>query len=354
MTRPLHKLTKEGDFLWDRDCQLAFEALRDALVMAPVLALPRDHGLFRLEMDASDVATGVVLYQEQDDGTFRPVGYYSKSYNEAEKNYTMYDKEMLGVMRGLEEWRSLLISVTHPFEIHTNHRNLVYFREPQKLTSQQVNWMAKLQEYNFVIKHISGMSNVPADTLSRPDGVEKALRVTNVLLPDRLFSRSLSGSEDGGSEPQEVDRERALAENHDSLVAGHPGVRRTLALLARRGHKWKGIRQDVRRYIQGCVACQKNKPRAGPMPGELHLLGVPGSPWEVMSWDMIGPLPESCTYNAIVTMVDVKTKVIKLEPADITITARGIMVIMKNRVFREEGLLAKVISDRGPQFVETL
>jgi transposase InsO family protein len=50
-------------------------------------------------------------------------------------------------------------------------------------------------------------------------------------------------------------------------------------------------------------------------------------------------------------MVDMKTKAIKLEPANITITVRGVAVVMKNRVFREEGLPVKVISDRGPQFI---
>jgi transposase InsO family protein len=74
---------------------------------------------------------------------------------------------------------------------------------------------------------------------------------------------------------------------------------------------------------------------------------------EIMSWDLIGPLPESRTYNAIVTMVDIKTKAIKLKASNITITARGVAVVMKNRVFREEGLLLKVISDRGPQFVSS-
>jgi transposase InsO family protein len=50
-------------------------------------------------------------------------------------------------------------------------------------------------------------------------------------------------------------------------------------------------------------------------------------------------------------MVDVKMKTIKLEPADITITALEAAVVMKNRVFREEGLPVKVISDKGPQFM---
>jgi hypothetical protein len=53
------------------------------LVSAPVLAIPGDKGKFRLETDASDVATGAVLYQEKQDGAYHPIGYTSKSYNEA-------------------------------------------------------------------------------------------------------------------------------------------------------------------------------------------------------------------------------------------------------------------------------
>jgi transposase InsO family protein len=70
-----------------------------------------------------------------------------------------------------------------------------------------------------------------------------------------------------------------------------------------------------------------------------------------MSWDLIGPLLESRTYDAIVTMMDTRTKAIKLEPANVMITAMGVAIIMRNWVYREEGLLAKVISDQGPQFV---
>jgi hypothetical protein len=134
-------------------------------------------------------------------------------------------------------------------------------------------------------------------------------------------------------------------------VARHPGTKRTLSLITRKGYYWKGIRKDVRNYVQGYQTCQKNKSRVGPVGLTLHPFDILGSPWEVMAWDLIGPLPESRTYNAIVTMVDIKTKAIKLELADITITARGAAVVMKNRVFRDEGLPIKVISDRGPQFV---
>jgi hypothetical protein len=94
------------------------------------------------------------------------MGYASNSYNDAKKSYMTYDKEMLRVMRGLEEWRNLLIRAAEPFEIYTDHRNLTYFRKPQKLMMRQVNWTTKLQDYNFVIKHIEGSSNSRVDALS--------------------------------------------------------------------------------------------------------------------------------------------------------------------------------------------
>jgi hypothetical protein len=144
ITRPLHDLTKDVKFDWNDQCQEAFDQLKTALSSAPVLALPGNEGKFWLETDASDTATGAVLYQQQSDQAWKLVRYHSKSYNDAKRNYTTYDKEMLAIMRGLEEWRSLLIGVRESFEIHTDHHNLMYFQEPQKLTSWQVNWTTKL------------------------------------------------------------------------------------------------------------------------------------------------------------------------------------------------------------------
>jgi hypothetical protein len=187
IARPLHKLTKDVPFEWMHQCQEVFKELREALITAPVLALPADTGKFHPETDASDIVTGAVLYQMQNDRGYRPVGYASKLYSEAEKGYTTYDKEMLGVMRGLEDWRNLLIGTSEPFKIMTDHQNLTYFREPQKLTLRQVNWMTKLQDYNFMIKHIKGNNNTRADALSGLEGVEKGEHKTAMLLPESYF-----------------------------------------------------------------------------------------------------------------------------------------------------------------------
>jgi hypothetical protein len=318
MVRPLHDLTKDIPYEWMVSCQEAFNRLKDALVTAPILALPLDKGKFRLEMDALDVATGAVLLQQQEDGMFRPVGYSSKSYNQAEQNYMTYDKEMLGVMRGLEEWWSLLIGAAETFKILTDHQNFTYFREPQKLTTRQVNWTTKLQDYDFVIKHVSGTSNMWADALSQLDRMECVEKKVDTLLLERYFVRLLSGrclEED----PMEEYKVEILKRYHDALTAGHPRVKQTLDLPFRRKEKWPGIWQDVKRYIKGCLVCQKTKSRVGPESGSLLPMPMAGASWEVISWDLIRPLPESRMFDAIVTMVDTRSKAIKLELANVTI-----------------------------------
>jgi len=61
-----------------------------------------------MEVDTSDYVTGGVLSMEYKDGLWRPVAFFSKSLNETERNYEIYDKEMLVIVRGLEAWRHLL------------------------------------------------------------------------------------------------------------------------------------------------------------------------------------------------------------------------------------------------------
>ena len=91
----------------------------------------------RMEVDASDYAMGGVLSIKCEDRLWRPVAFLSKSLNETERNYEIYDKEMLAIIRGLEAWRHLLERVQVKFEIWTDHKNLEYFIKAQKLNRRQ-------------------------------------------------------------------------------------------------------------------------------------------------------------------------------------------------------------------------
>ena len=99
----------------------------------PVLAILDIDKEMRVEMDASDYATGGVLSTKYEDGKWRPVVFISKLLNTTEQNYKIHNKEMLAVIRCLEAWRHYLEEVKLGFEIWTDHKNLQYFMTSQKL-----------------------------------------------------------------------------------------------------------------------------------------------------------------------------------------------------------------------------
>jgi hypothetical protein len=77
-----------------------------------------------LEVDASGYAIGGVLFQRLDDNLWHPIAYRSESMADAERNYEIYDKEMLAIIRALEDWQHYLKGLPQLFDIISNHRNL--------------------------------------------------------------------------------------------------------------------------------------------------------------------------------------------------------------------------------------
>jgi len=121
----------------------------------------------RVEVDASDYATGGVLSTKCKDGKWRLVAFISKSLNTTERNYKIYDKEMLAVIRCLEAWRHYLEGAKLKFEIWTDQKNLQYFMMSQKLNYRQARWALYLLQFNFTLKHVPGKSMGKADGLNR-------------------------------------------------------------------------------------------------------------------------------------------------------------------------------------------
>jgi len=68
-----------------------------------------------------------VLSMECEDRKWQPVAFFSKSLNKTERNYEIHNKEILVVIRGLENWRHLLEDSRYKFKVWTDHKNLEYF-----------------------------------------------------------------------------------------------------------------------------------------------------------------------------------------------------------------------------------
>jgi len=110
IARSLFDLTRSDKaWNWDTKEQDTFERLKAAVTTAPVLVSPQDSEPFRIEADSSDFASGAVLSQQlPGEEKWHPVAFYSKSLSPVEWNYKIYDKEMLAIIRALEEWRHFL------------------------------------------------------------------------------------------------------------------------------------------------------------------------------------------------------------------------------------------------------
>ncbi len=108
----------------------------------------------RMKVNTSDYMIEEVLLMKCSNGKWRPVVYLSKFLNKTERNYEIHDKEILAVIRGLENCRHLLKGTKFKFEVWTDHQNLKYFIKAQKLNRQQICWTLYLSRFNFTLNYM--------------------------------------------------------------------------------------------------------------------------------------------------------------------------------------------------------
>ena len=135
-------------------------------------------------------ATGAVLSQvSAEDDKWHPVAFFSKLLSPVECNYNIHDKEMLAIIRALQEWRHFVEGAKHPCEILTDHKNLKYFMTAKQLNRRQACWSLYLSHFDFMLSHSPGKSMDKPDALSRraDHGTGTNDNSNIVLLPPKLF-----------------------------------------------------------------------------------------------------------------------------------------------------------------------
>ena len=285
---PLNTLTKKGQpFVWTAAAQQAFNTLKRKVTEEPVLLHPILTKPFELEVDASGFAIGAVLMQKGDDDKRHPVGFYYTTLTPAERNYDIYNLELLAIVKLLRHWRPLLAGSPHKIKVFSNHMNLQYWRDPQKISQRVAREVLELADYDIEIHHLKGSANGQADALSRrPDfdqgeGDNEGMAV----LPDALFARSVGPGEEQDEDvvnlwvdPHQLKKidgvwqkdgrtvvttksphtKQLIHDHHDLPIHGHPGISRTTDLV-QRWYWWPRLRQDVIQYVRGCAECQRHK-----------------------------------------------------------------------------------------------
>lgn len=392
---PLIELTKKNsNFNWTTECQNAYDELKKCFSENVTLIHPDFNKPLLLHTDASNFAIGAVLSQFDDKKRLRPIAYYSRKLSDSERNYTIYDKELLAIIAAFKQWRPYLYGSNHPIQVTSDHKNLSYFRSAKFLKPRHARWAEFLSQFDFQIAHIPGVENKIADALSRADDLKKedSKDKNEILLPDKYWETIsvLSNQEwpefiayylihdvwpegvDGNLYSNELknfvirneklyylkdnyeilylpvnQRLQALKRFHDGL--GHLASNSILVLLLRR-FWWPHVQDDLKQYIAECSKCQLSRSVSQ---RQIPLEPIPpvALPFERIGLDFVSNLPKTKDGNChIITLVDYATRW-TIAKAVKEMTSDVVVKFLYEEVLMNHGSPYEIITDRGSSFL---
>lgn len=377
-------LKKSRKFEWSSECEASFIKLKEYLVGAPILSCP-DYSLpFVVQTDASGYGIGAVLTQPRPEGD-AVVCFLSRSLSKQERNYSTTERECLAVLWAIEKLRCYLEGI--PFTVVTDHYSLVWLKNLREPTGRLARWAVRMQQYDFQIVHRKGKENVVPDALSRSvplldeiTAEEPAVR-TITTIKDKWYESMLEKVEQkplsypnwrvyegrlykyvkqsypelrsAGDFWKEVvpknERREVIAAAHEPPTSGHMGVYKTYARLAEK-FCWPKMRQDVAGYVKRCSTCAAHKVDQVPPADKIAPHSKPSRPWEIVSTDLMGPLPKSSKgFSYILVVTDYLSKfslVFALRSASAALVVKKI----EEDVFLLFGVPKIIICDNGVQF----
>ena len=168
-------LRKDHQFQWTAECEASFQELKQKLVSALILTLPKGEEGYAVYIDASRKRLGCVLMQHG-----RVIAYASRQLKPHEQNYPTHDLELAAVIFALKLWRHYLFGVR--CEIYTDHKSLQYIFTQKELNLRQRHWLELLKDYTLDIRYHPGKANVVADALSR-----KSRSMVASVITDEMF-----------------------------------------------------------------------------------------------------------------------------------------------------------------------
>jgi hypothetical protein len=324
--------------------------------------------------DASGVAIGAVLSQDN-----RPVAYFSEKLNETKGKYSTYDKEFYAIIQALKKWRHYL--VPKEFVLYSDNQALQFITRQEKLNQRHAKWIEFMQNFTFVIKHISGNANKVVDALSRrclilqefqvktlgfehlkdmycddPDFKEAYEACENPVLRDRsqwteyMIQDGLMFKGFQLCIPRCSMRENMLKEKHSGGLAGHFGHDKTFAQL-NSSYYWPGMRAEVKKFVNKCKIFQYAKGKKQNT-GLYQPLPIPDRPWDAISMDFVLGLPRTQRgSDSIFVVVDRFSNMAHFIPCQKTNDATHIANLFFKEVVRLHGLPKSIVSDRDTKFV---
>ena len=395
IARPLCRLLeKDTRFNFDDSCKVAFEEIKSRLVQAPIMAAPEWNQGFEVMCDASDFAIGAVLGQRKEK-IFRAIYYASRTFNEAQENYSTTEKEMLAIGFACEKFRPYILG-SHVI-VHTDHAAIKYLMSKKEAKPRLIRWVLLLQEFDVEIKDKKGCENVIADHLSivEQNEIEKEETELKENFPDeQLFKVSFQipwyadivNYLACGVVPQEFsyqqkkklrtdsryyiwddpllfkrgvdmiirkcvpesEQGKILNDYHASPYGGNFSGERTAHKILQSGFYWPTLFRDCAEWVKLCDRCQKigNISSRNEMPLKGIMVVLIFDVWGI---DFMGPFPQSFGNLYILLAVDYVSKWVEAVACPRNDTNIVVSSLHKN-ILSRFGTPRTIISDGGSHF----
>ena len=405
LSRPLSKLTcKDKVFEWTQECKKAFATLKEKLCAQPILQYADTTKGYTLYTDASKYGWAGVLTQLHTtviDGktitTDHLIAYVSGLFRGSQINWAALTKEAYAIYMSVKKLSFYLTDAE--VLLKSDHLPLKKFLQKNTLNTKVNNWAMELKAFNIKFQHVSGKTNILADTLSHlvdidPDArldpenagwefgyyvfetlpklsseeivpVCEVLSGTNVIIPDpdlqEPFTQQLTSplTNDQLQALQAQDEKcTSLPRTPPSLIqsilkaahddSGHNGFPRTYSAI-RRLYYWKGIKEDVRQHCTSCYTCQLHRTAAIKFEAKHFKPGL--RPMDFIAMDLIGEFhPPSSQGNRYaltgICMLTGFTWCIPLKSKKASEVSRAYL----QHVYSILGGSTKILTDNGTEF----
>ena len=391
-------LEKDTKFNFDDSCRDAFEEIKIRLVQAPIMAAPDWDQEFEVMCDANDFAMRAIVGKIKEK-IFRAIYYASRTFSEAQENYSIIEKEMLAIVFACVKFR-LYILGSHVI-VHTDHAAIKYLMSKREAKPRLIRWVLLLQEFDLEIKDKKGCDNVVADHLSRVEQNEtekEEAELTENFPDEQLFKVSFQipwyadivNYLACGVVPQEFsyqqkrklridsryyiwddpllfkrgadmiirrcvpesEQGKILNECHASPYVGHFSGERTAHKILQSGFYWPTILKDCAEWVKLCDRCQKigNICSINEMPLKGIMVVQIFDVWGI---DFMGPFPQSFGNLHILLAGDYVSKWVEALACPRNYTNTVVSFLQKN-ILSRFGTPKTIISDGGSHFANKI